>query len=146
MPFAAPFWDTKAIKQTIFSGNPTLKKSQFKAKKCYYIRVINERGIFYMQEDGLIEAELLKENFGRMLTRLRREYNLTQEKLSEITGISDVYLRKIERGKCAASWVIWLTLCTVLNVDISVIQKEYIVPAVKEKASELGKVYVYSSK
>ena len=99
-----------------------------------------------MQEDGFIEAGLLKMKFGRLLSRLRREHNLTQEKLSELTGISDVYLRKIERGRCAATWVIWLTLCTALNVDISSIQKEYFVPAIKEKASELGKVYVYSAK
>ena len=99
-----------------------------------------------MQEDGFIEADLLKMKFGRLLSRLRREHNLTQEKLSELTGISDVYLRKIKRGRCAATWVIWLTLCTALNVDISSIQKEYFVPAIKEKASELGKVYVYSAK
>jgi len=76
-----------------------------------------------MQEDGFIEAELLKMDFGRLLTRLRREHNLTQEKLSELTGISDVYLRKIERGKCSAAWTIWLSLCTALDVDIAEFRK-----------------------
>lgn len=92
-----------------------------------------------MQEEGLIKEDLLKVNFGRLLIRMRREYNITQEKLSEMTGISVVYLRKIERGQCVASWVIWLTICTVLNVDINAIQKKYLIPAVRKKASKSRK-------
>lgn len=89
-----------------------------------------------MQEDCLLKEDLLKANFGRLLIRMRREYNITQEKLSEMTGISVVYLRKIERGQCVASWVIWLTICTVLNVDIKALQKKYVIPSVRKKASK----------
>ena len=98
-----------------------------------------------MQGEEFIETELLKKEFGQMLRTLRRQYNLTQERLSELSGISDIYLRKIECGECTASWVIWLTLCTVLNVDVKNIQKNYFVPIVKRQAKKLGKVYVFTA-
>jgi len=90
---------------------------------CYYIGgIFDKRGIFCMQ-DEFIDADLLKIDFGRLFAHTRREHNLTQEKLSELTGISDVYLRKIECGKCSAAWTIWLSLCTALDVDIAEFRK-----------------------
>ena len=91
-----------------------------------------------MRENEFEGCEILKEDFGEMVTKLRKKYNLTQEKLSEISGISEVYLRRIERGNSTVTWVIWLMLCTALNVDIGEIQRKYILPKIKERVSDLG--------
>ena len=91
-----------------------------------------------MSENEFEGSDILKADFGQLVTELRKKYNLTQEMLSEISGISEVYLRKIERGSCTVTWVIWLTLCTALNVDIKEIQKTYILPKIKERVSDLG--------
>ena len=91
-----------------------------------------------MRENEFEGSDILKADFGQLVMELRKKYNLTQEMLSEISGISEVYLRKIERGNCTVTWVIWLTLCTALNVDIKEIQKKYILPKIKERVSDLG--------
>lgn len=91
-----------------------------------------------MREDEFEGSEILKEDFGELVAKLRKKYNLTQEMLSEISGISEVYLRRIERGNCTVTWVIWLTLCTALNVDICEIQQKYILPRIKERVADLG--------
>ena len=91
-----------------------------------------------MRENEFEGCEILEEDFGEKVTKLRKKYNLTQEKLSEISGISEVYLRRIERGNSTVTWVIWLMLCTALNVDIGEIQRKYILPKIKERVSDLG--------
>jgi len=40
-----------------------------------------------------------KKQFGNMLKRFRLRKKLTQEKLAEMTGLSNVYISGIERGK-----------------------------------------------
>ena len=91
-----------------------------------------------MREKEFEGADILKLDFGELVAQLRKKYNLTQEMLSEISGISEVYLRRIERGNCTVTWVIWLTLCTALNVDIGEIQRKYILPNIKGRVSDLG--------
>ena len=91
-----------------------------------------------MREKEFEGADILKLDFGELVAQLRKKQNLTQEMLSEISGISEVYLRRIERGNCTVTWVIWLTLCTALNVDIGEIQRKYILPNIKERVSDLG--------
>ena len=98
-----------------------------------------------MREDEFEGSEILKEDFGELVAKLRKKYNLTQEMLSEISGISEVYLRRIERGNCTVTWVIWLTLCTALNVDIGEIQRKYILPKIKERVTDLGMKTEYIS-
>ena len=83
-------------------------------------------------------CEKLKADFGELVAELRKKRNLTQEMLSEISGISEVYLRRIERGNCTVTWVIWLTLCTALGVDIGEIQQKFILPHIQEHAKNLG--------
>lgn len=73
----------------------------------------------------------LNEAFGEMLHESRIEKNITQKNLSEIAGISDVYLRDVENGHYTATWVIWLELCTVLDIDIKALQRKYILPELK---------------
>ena len=81
-------------------------------------------------EDDIIEN--LKRVFSELVRQRRNEINLTQELLAEILSISVVYLRKIERGQCIPSWIIWLMICTVLEIDISEILRKYITPIVAE--------------
>ncbi|MCI7690914.1 MAG: helix-turn-helix domain-containing protein [Oscillospiraceae bacterium] len=98
-----------------------------------------------MRENEFEGSDILKQDFGEMVTKLRKKYNLTQEKLSEISGISEVYLRRIERGNSTVTWVIWLRLCTALNVDIGEIQRKYILPTIKERVTDLGMKTEYIS-
>lgn len=113
----------------------------FCVKKWYYSikTILRFAGrVYFMRENEFEGSDILKSDFGELVTQLRKKYNLTQEMLSEISGISEVYLRRIERGNCTVTWVIWLTLCTALNVDIEEIQKKYILPKIKERVSNLG--------
>lgn len=70
------------------------------------------------------ETKQILEDFGTTLREKRIQKNLTQEKVSELAGITDVYLRDLERGSYSATWVIWLRLCTVLDIDISEVQRK----------------------
>lgn len=63
------------------------------------------------------------EDFGIILREKRIQKNLTQEKVSELAGITDVYLRDLERGNYTATWQIWMRLCVILDIDISEMQK-----------------------
>lgn len=78
-------------------------------------------------EKKVHNAALLSE-FGAIIHKSRTEKGITQEGLSELAGITDVYLRNLECGSCTATWVIWLRLCTILNIDIPEFQKKYILP------------------
>ncbi|MDE7362988.1 MAG: helix-turn-helix transcriptional regulator [Oscillospiraceae bacterium] len=72
----------------------------------------------------------LKKEFGTIIRTARQRKKMTQEKLSELTGITEVYLRDLEYGNYTATWIIWLRLCTVLDVDIIKFQKKYIIPQI----------------
>ena len=78
----------------------------------------------------------LNEAFGEMLHVSRIEKNITQKNLSEMAGISDVYLRDVENGHYTATWVIWLKLCTVLDIDIKALQRKYILPELKNRQKD----------
>lgn len=74
------------------------------------------------------QISVIKHEFAVIAHDNRLKNQITQEKLSEIIGITPTYLRCIETGKNAPNWIIWLKLCTALGVDISEIQKKYIEP------------------
>ena len=76
----------------------------------------------------------IKQEFAAIAHEKRRKSKITQERLSEVVGITDVYLRCIESGKNAPNWIIWLKICTALDVDISEIQQKYIVPNLKNNS------------
>lgn len=69
------------------------------------------------------EQQILKD-FGAVLREKRMQKNLTPEQVSELAGVTDVYLRDLENGSYPATWSIWLKLCTVLNIDIPEIQQK----------------------
>lgn len=78
----------------------------------------------------------MKAELGQIIKSRRKQKKLTQEELSEIVGITDVYLRDLERGVYTATWIIWLRICTALDIDLKYIQEKYIVPELtKEKIS-----------
>ena len=85
-------------------------------------------------EDRRIQAE-----FGEMIKTRRKQKKLTQEELSELAGITDVYLRDLERGSYTATWVICLRICTALDIDLKDIQKKYIVPEISEMQKNMKK-------
>lgn len=76
------------------------------------------------------DDDALKREFGTIIRSRRLKKQITQERLSELTGITVVYLRDLENGNYTATWIIWLKLCTVLELDIAVFQKKYIVPRI----------------
>ncbi len=74
----------------------------------------------------------IQQEFGELIKTKRKLKQLTQEQLSELAGITDVYLRDLERGSYTATWIICLKICTALDIDLHDIQKKYIVPEINE--------------
>lgn len=70
----------------------------------------------------------IQKEFGQLIRQMRKELDITQDKLSELVGITDVYLRDLENGKYAATWVTWLRICCVLNIDTDNFSGVYIAP------------------
>ena len=79
--------------------------------------------------------------FGAIMKNKRQQLGLTQEKLAELVGISIVYCQDLEKGKSRSSWVIWVKICVVLNIDINSIIEDYIKPEVNEVGEVLGMVF-----
>ncbi len=75
----------------------------------------------------------LKKVFAAIIHEKRLKNKMTQERLSEIIGITDVYLRCIESGKNVPNWIIWLKLCTALEVDVFEIQQRFFEPYILNK-------------
>lgn len=84
------------------------------------------------------EIRVIKQVFAAIAHEKRKQNKITQERLSEVVGITDVYLRCIESGKNAPNWIVWLKICTALGVDISEIQQKYIVPNLKKNGTLSG--------
>lgn len=70
------------------------------------------------------EIKQILEDFGTTLREKRIQKNLSQEKVSRLAGITDAYLRDLERGNYSATWLIWLKLCAILDIDISEFQRK----------------------
>lgn len=85
------------------------------------------------------EEKRIQAEFGELIKAKRKQKKLTQEELSELAGITDVYLRDLERGSYTATWVICLRICTALDIDIKDIQKKYIAPEVHELQKRMKK-------
>ena len=60
----------------------------------------------------------IEKYFGKLVRSKREEKKITQEHLAELVGISPTYLQEIERGTYTISWIIWLRICKVLDMDI----------------------------
>ncbi len=60
--------------------------------------------------------------WGNLLEKQRVRLGKTQFELAELTGISDLTIRNIEKGKGSTSLANWLKVCDVLgyNVDLHI--------------------------
>ncbi len=82
--------------------------------------------------DAKIKERKIQTEFGMLIKENRKQKKITQEQLAELVGITDVYLRDLERGSYTATWIICLKICTVLDIDLLEIQRKYIVPEIEE--------------
>ena len=64
--------------------------------------------------------------FGAMMRQSRTSRRIPQEKLAEIVGISVTYCREIEHGKYTPTWMIWLKICKLLEIDIDKLYELYV--------------------
>ena len=80
-----------------------------------------------------------KKEFGKIMREERKKLGLTQEKLSELVGVSTVYYRELEHGTYDTTWVIWLKICSVLHIDIDEVRKTYVAAEVREVAQTMGR-------
>lgn len=86
-----------------------------------------------------MEERKIQTEFGELIRARRKQKKLTQEELSELAGITDVYLRDLERGSYTATWIICLKLCTVLDIDLRDFQTKYIIPEITETQKNMKK-------
>ena len=60
---------------------------------------------------------MLNQSIGKMISNARKVAGLTQAELSEIVGVSEKYLSRIECGRQMPNVVIVIKLCEVLNIS-----------------------------
>lgn len=85
------------------------------------------------------KCKKIQQEFGELIRAKRKEKRYTQEQLSELAGITDVYLRDLERGSYTATWVICLKICDALDIDIRELQNKYIAPEIAEMKKYMKK-------
>ena len=76
--------------------------------------------------------------FGKLVKQKRKQMKITQERLSELAGISTMFCRDIELGINRANWVTWVKICTVLEIDMNAWADQYIKPMLNEVGEVLG--------
>ena len=59
-----------------------------------------------------------KSDIGKILQKLRRDKNITQEELAEKIDISTNYLSKVERGLCVLNTESFLKIANVLSFSL----------------------------
>lgn len=80
----------------------------------------------------------LKTLFGETMRNAREKQHLTLDELAERVGVSAAYCHDIECGKYTATWVVWLKICAVLNIDIGLIYNTYTLPDMCENDESIG--------
>lgn len=83
----------------------------------------------------------LDKTFGAIVRSKRKKLEISQERFSELVGISTVYCRDIEIGKSRPNWVIWMKICAVLEIDINSIMHRYISPELNDIGEILGMTF-----
>lgn len=74
---------------------------------------------FYNHDDsGVLDEDTWKKEFGRTLRRLISERGMTQERLSDITGISRQMLTRYVRGNSIPSGYVLSRLAVALDCDV----------------------------
>lgn len=75
-----------------------------------------------------------KRLFGEIMREARKKQHLRPDELAERVGVSAVYCHNIECGNYTATWVVWLKICAVLNIDVGLIYNTYILPNIHNLA------------
>jgi len=70
-----------------------------------------------------MEYDILKK-FGLIIRKIREEKKLSQEQLSELSGLDRTYISSVERGKRNISLKGIYALSIALNIEISTIFQE----------------------
>ena len=73
-----------------------------------------------------------------MMKTARKNMGLTQAALAELVGVSSAYCREIECGQYTPTWIIWLKICSVLNIDVNRLRTEYVVSELNEAGKYMG--------
>lgn len=76
--------------------------------------------------------------FGEMMRSARKSRGITQENFAKSIGISSLYCREIEHGRYNPTWIVWLRICTELNLDIKKLRDICVVPSLTETAKAIG--------
>lgn len=76
--------------------------------------------------------------FGEMMRSARKNCGITQENFAKSIGISSLYCRELEHGRYTPTWIVWLRICTALNLDIIKLRNVCVVPSLTETANILG--------
>lgn len=76
--------------------------------------------------------------FGDMMRSARKSRGISQESFAKSVGISSLYCREIEHGRYNPTWIVWLKICTELNLDVKKIRDLCVVPSLTETAKILG--------
>lgn len=79
-----------------------------------------------------------RELFGEMMRDSRKSRGISQEDLAKSVGISTLYCRELEHGRFNPTWIVWLKICTELNIDIKKIRDICIIPSLVETSGNLG--------
>lgn len=76
-------------------------------------------------KDAKLENEKLIQ-FGERVKKYRQKKRLTQEALAECMDVSNTYISQIERGIHSPSLPVFVDLCRYLDVDASILLKDFL--------------------
>lgn len=65
----------------------------------------------------------LRKEFGRLMRQRRYELKMTQNQLADKADLSCTYLRDIEHGIHTPTWINWLKICELLEIDPNTFSK-----------------------
>lgn len=79
-----------------------------------------------------------KKMFGEIMHTARKKRGIKLSELAELVGVSEVYCGNIENGVYTPTWIIWLKICAVLNIDICELREGCIRSEINETAKTMG--------
>ena len=92
----------------------------------------------FEKDDVITMKEKYKKVFGELMRAARKKQGLSQRELAEMVGVSTTYCGNIEHGKYAPTWIIWLRICTALDIDFDEMCDTYVMPEVREIGQLMG--------
>lgn len=84
-----------------------------------------------MNDDKFENEKLIQ--FGERVKKYRQKKRITQEMLAESMDVSNTYISQIERGIHSPSLPVFIALCKHLQVDASVLLKDFLNTDMKEE-------------